>query len=164
MKFSIKKWKSAPVFFPLTIQASQGHPKWWKMSEKLLEHFEVHSFCKVYFLKIFIKNIDFQTPWRLFLGSLPRSCTKAKISSAFASRSAFCFYACCAIYVWVCSVAVKGRVLRTPLGHNLCSYNEQSRFWHGRGIIKFDRRLFAKPSSSILGSVKLVVEMPNFDT
>ena len=32
------------------------------MLEKPLEHFEVHSFCKVSFLKIFIKNIDFQAP------------------------------------------------------------------------------------------------------
>ena len=135
MKFSIKNWKSAPVTFPLTFQASQEHPKWWKMSEKPWGHLDGHSFCKVSFLKIFIKNMDFQAPWRQ-LGSLPRSCAKAKISSAFASRSAFCFFACCAICLWVYSVVDKGRVLRIPLGHDVCSCNEQSRSWHGRGIIK----------------------------
>ena len=57
---------------------------------------------------------------------------------AFASRSAFCFFACCAIRLGVYSVAVNGRVLRTPLGHDLCSCHEQSRFWHGRGIIKYE--------------------------
>ena len=104
---------------------------------KAWEHFDGRSFCRVSFLKILVKNMDFQAPWRQFLGSLPRSCAKAKISSAFASRSAFCFFACCAICLWVYSVAVNGRVLRTPLGHDLCSCHEQSRFWHGRGIIKF---------------------------
>ena len=70
-------------------------------------HFGGRSLCRVSFLKIFVKNIDFQAPWRQFLGSLPRSCAKAKISSAFANRSAFCFFACCALYLWVDSVAVK---------------------------------------------------------
>ena len=45
-------------------------------------------------------------------------------------------FAYCVIRLWVYSVAVNGRVLRTPLGHDLCSCHEQSRFWHGRGIIK----------------------------
>ena len=33
--------------------------------------------------------------------------------------------------------AVKGRVLRTPLGHELRKCIELRRFWHGRGIAKF---------------------------
>ena len=42
------------------------------------------------------------------------------------------------MYLWVWSVAVNGRVLRTSLGHDVCSCHEQSRYWHGRGIIKFE--------------------------
>ena len=41
-------------------------------------------------------------------------------------------------------------MLRTPLGHDLCSCHEQSRFWHGRGITKYndasisDRRIIKR--------------------
>ena len=37
-----------------------------------------------------------------------------------------------------------------PLGHDVCSCNEQSRFWHGRGIIKFLRCV---PLSSIVQDI-----------
>ena len=42
------------------------------MSEKPSGHFEARSFCQVSSLKVLMKSIDFQAPWRQFLGSLPR--------------------------------------------------------------------------------------------
>ena len=40
--------------------------------------------------------------------------------------------------------AVEGRVLRTPLGHELRKCIELSRFWHGRGITKLRKPLTQK--------------------
>ena len=77
-----------------------------------------------------------------FLETILRQFTAQLRSSAFASRCAFCFFACCALCLWVDSVAVKGRVLRTPLGHDLCSYNGRADSGMGVGSSSSICRLY----------------------
>ena len=56
-----------------------------KDARKALGTFWSTHFLQGVFLKILIQNMDFQAPWRQFLGSLPRGCAKAKMKEVVRS-------------------------------------------------------------------------------
>ena len=126
--------------FQVHFELSRSGLKFKSCNQNLQDEIEKGSFTQLPKLMIFGILGFLLSPWGWIWVPSPRSCAKASCakkhwfsalwrrllgSSAFACCSAFCFFACCAICFQVYSVAVKGRVLRTPLGHDLCSCHER---------------------------------------
>ena len=146
MKFNIKKWKSAPVTFSFDLSSFTGVPYMMKDVRKALGTFWRLHFLQGVIFEYFHENHGFPAVWVFLTCSVHFFMQETVVNTQEHNRSelhiifllTYVFRGSPSqMYLWVWSVAVNGRVLRTPLGHDLCSCHEQSRFWHGRGIIKF---------------------------